>query len=635
MTGHTRFAARLLAFQLSAHAAASGVVAALAPTLLLLDAGLRDELVPVGMVLFVLLGTAIAISTLAVTRPLAGLFRAQDEGAEPESEAVRALQRVPSRLTAAYFLSVGALAAILAMTRSAKADLSTHVALAALVVTIVSGVSLASFTMLRSQVAEVMAEISPKVSEEAFVELRDNARSTSLVAARVALSVATPAALVAVGAVLLVYAHSRAAAADARVKCALAIARATLEPVEGERLGFEAVRLAAEQHGYALSLSDEPQEGVRAVFDERGEITVRAPLPGAGAREGQGEGATQLSVLVRFDAGEPGAGLSLVFAVAGLGIGFALMLGSRLGSALSHDVEVARLQIEAMGARDVLRGLRVRKKATFRPVRAMTDAIERLGSIFREFAFAQEDAIVAKRRVEQTRGLFLASMSHDLKAPLNAVLGFAELVKRQPLTDGQQESLAIIEQRGRELLHLVRTILDASRADAGALDVTLEEARVEDLVTTAVMDARELEGSRIVAEVQPELPRITADGARVAQALTLVLLSAARLGSKGVRLRASSPTDGRVRVDVESQGLASALTPEEREALFRAFEHAESARNMGSLGLGLSLARAILRAHGGELEAQSSGEFATLFRLELPVVACPPRESIPSARWGR
>ena len=246
MTGHTRFAARLLAFQLSAHVAASGVVAALAPTLLLLDAGLRDELVPVGMVLFVLLGTAIAISTLAVTRPLAGLFRAQDEGAEPESEAVRALQRVPSRLTAAYFLSVGALTSIFAVTRSAKADFSTHVALAALVVTIVSGVSLASFTMLRSQVAEVMAEISPTVSEEAFVELRDNARSTSLVAARVALSVATPAALVAVGAVLLVYAHSRAAAADARVKCALALARATLEPVEGERLGFEAVRHAAE-----------------------------------------------------------------------------------------------------------------------------------------------------------------------------------------------------------------------------------------------------------------------------------------------------------------------------------------------------------------------------------------------------
>ncbi len=627
MTGHTRFAARLLAFQLSAHVAASGVVAALAPTLLLLDAGLRDELVPVGMVLFVLLGTAVAISALALTRPLAGLFRAQDEGTEPESEAVRALQRVPSRLTAAYFLCVSALASILAVTRSAKADLSTHVALAALVVTIVSGVSLASYTMLRSQVAEVMAEISPKVSEEAFVELRDDARSTSLVAARVALSVATPAALVAVGAVLLVYAHSRAAAADARVKCALALARATLEPVEGERLGFEAVRQAAEQHGYALALSDEPQEGVRAVSDQRGEITVRAPLVVANA--------SAQSVVVRFDAGEPGAGLSLVFAVAGLGIGFALMLGSRLGSALSHDVEVARLQVEAMGARDVLRGLRMRKKATFRPVRAMTDAIERLGTIFREFAFAQEDAIVAKRRVEQTRGLFLASMSHDLKAPLNAVLGFAELVKRQPLTDGQRESLAIIEQRGRELLHLVRTILDASRADAGALDLTIEEARVEDLVSAAVADARELEGSRIVAELQPDLPRVTADGARVAQALTLVLLSAARLGSKGVRLRALSLTEGRVRVDVESQGLASALTPEEREALFRAFEHAESARNMGSLGLGLSLARAILRAHGGELEAQSSGEFATLFRLELPVVACPPRESIPSARWVR
>ncbi len=623
MTGHTRFAAKLFLFQLAAHLATSGVVAALAPTLLLLDAGLRDELVPVGLVLFVLLGTAIAVATLAVTRPLAALFRAQDAALAPEPEAVKTLQRVPARLTAAYFVCVGVLAALLALTRSAKADLSTHIALAALVVTIVSGVSLASFTMLRSQVAEVMAEISPRVSEEAFSEVRE-APWRSLVAARVALSVAAPAGLVAVGAVLLVYAHSRAATADARVKSALSFTRATLEPIEGEPLPFDAIARAAAEHGYALALSDEAVTEVRAQGDERGEITVRAPF------------GKDRSLVVRFVAGEPGAGLSLVFAVAAFGIGFALALGSRLGSALSHDVEVARLQIEAMGARDLLRGLRVRKKAMFRPVRAMTDAIEKLGSIFREFAFAQEHAIVAKRRVEQTRGLFLASMSHDLKAPLNAVLGFAELVKRQPLSDGQRESLAIIEQRGRELLHLVRTILDASRADAGALELSPEEVRVEDLVTNAVVDARELEGARIVAEVQPELPRVTADPARIAQAITLVVLVAARLGNRGVGVRAASSAAGRIRVDVETQGSALApVSPEEREALFLAFEHAESARNMGSLGLGLSLARAILRGHGGELSIESSDDSGTLFRLDLPVVLSAPRESAPSSRWVR
>ena len=90
------------------------------------------------------------------------------------------------------------------------------------------------------------------------------------------------------------------------------------------------------------------------------------------------------------------------------------------------------------------------------------------------------------------RGLFLASMSHDLKAPLNAILGFAGLVSRGPLTDGQRESVAIIEQRGLELLYLIDTILDAARVEAGELTVSPERTRVGDVVMPAVLDAREL-----------------------------------------------------------------------------------------------------------------------------------------------
>ena len=83
-------------------------------------------------------------------------------------------------------------------------------------------------------------------------------------------------------------------------------------------------------------------------------------------------------------------------------------------------------------------------------------------------------------------------MSHDLKAPLNAILGFAELVSRGPLSDGQRESVTIIEQRGRELLHLVDTILDAARVEAGALTVSPEWTHAGDVVMQAILGAREL-----------------------------------------------------------------------------------------------------------------------------------------------
>ena len=73
-------------------------------------------------------------------------------------------------------------------------------------------------------------------------------------------------------------------------------------------------------------------------------------------------------------------------------------------------------------------------------------------------------------------------MSHELKAPLNAVLGFAAILEQGPLTDGQRESVGIIEQRGRELQYLIETILDTARAAAGELSLELEHTSVEALV---------------------------------------------------------------------------------------------------------------------------------------------------------
>ena len=220
------------------------------------------------------------------------------------------------------------------------------------------------------------------------------------------------------------------------------------------------------------------------------------------------------------------------------------------------------------------------------------------------------------------RGLLLASMSHDLKAPLNAVLGFAELVGRNPLAAAQRESLAIVEQRGRELLVLIDTILDSARVEAGELEVSPEPTHVGDVVMSSVLEARDLAvGSevQISGEVQPGIPALFVDGTRIVQALTAVVMTAVRFSDKGiVPVRGTLPEPGdRLRIEVETHGEGLPMT--EREKIFDAFKSAESARRHGGLGLGLQLARSIVEIHAGTIEVDSTPRGGMIFRVWLPL----------------
>jgi signal transduction histidine kinase len=309
--------------------------------------------------------------------------------------------------------------------------------------------------------------------------------------------------------------------------------------------------------------------------------------------------------------------------IATLAIAIAWTFGLRIGSAFADDVAFATRAIEAIGVADVLRGEHIRGDARFGSVAALIAAADELGGVFREFAHAQRRAIAARASTERTRGLFLASMSHDLKGPLNAILGFAQLVSRNTLTPGQAESLSIIEQRGKELLVLIQTILDSGRAEARALRVAPEWTMIGDLVMSAVLEARELAtGSNVevAGEIQPGVPRLFVDPARIIQALTAIISSAVRFTEKGVvRVRATLPAQSdSLRIDVEAEGRTAPSA--EREKVFEAFKDADRARRHGSLGLGLSLARSILEIHGGIIQAKMTPG-GCVFHIHLPTSA--------------
>lgn len=294
---------------------------------------------------------------------------------------------------------------------------------------------------------------------------------------------------------------------------------------------------------------------------------------------------------------------------------------------LTADVRaLAVLDIEAMAATST--AMRVR----FRTAEA-TDLAGALESVAERFSGLTDREENARRAVEEAQRLktqFMASMSHDLRSPLNSVLGFSELLlqSKSTLAPAQRESVEMIMQSGGELLRLLTDILDSARLEAGRLDMRREWTPSVEILTEAVRRGRELVGERgvvIQPELQPGLPPVHVDAHRIVQAVVGLLhhaVSAMERGTVRVRAAVASGPPGpekQVRVQLIDDG--AGLDEEQRERIFDAFrEIAEpSGRRIGGLGLGLSLARSLVRVHGGDVWCESRAGAGTTFTIALPV----------------
>jgi signal transduction histidine kinase len=612
-----RLVARLIALQLAVHAVSFLLTAAFAPRVLLLEPAASSASYVVVLVIGLLCAAFSTAATFVVTRRLRPALRSLAVGsAAVDANDVLSLYAVPARLAiaSAAFALVLALATLVPQLRPQALDTYTDLTLVLLMLTMVSTAALPAYVTMRASMARVLELAPPHVAHEALRSLGRGALGR--VRKRFVAAVAAPVAFVALGASLLVDAHSRTYDRDARLADATDIARAVFEPIEGSsssgtdvdiRGRAEAIEAAAAL-GFRIRI-DTAYDGEVTVRHEEGETQVIVPTSPGGA-------------LVRFGTSRlsPVTGVYALLALVAASL--AGLLGTRIGSAFEADVALATREMRRAGVAEVMRGTIILHEARFANVSALLEAVDSLGGVFREFAGAQQKSIDAREATERMRGLLLASMSHDLKAPLNAVLGFAELVGRNPLTEPQKESLAIIEQRGRELLMLIDTILDSARVEAGELEVSPEPTHVGDVVMSSVLEARDLAVGtdvQIQGEIQPGMPTLLVDGTRIVQALTAVVMTAARFTDKGVvPVRATLPDTGeRLRIEVETSG--EGLPVGEREKIFDAFKSAESARRHGGLGLGLQLARSILEIHGGTIEVDNTDRGGMVFRIWLPV----------------
>ncbi|MDQ0726261.1 ATP-binding protein [Microbacterium sp. W4I20] len=227
--------------------------------------------------------------------------------------------------------------------------------------------------------------------------------------------------------------------------------------------------------------------------------------------------------------------------------------------------------------------------------------------------------------VARMKDEFVGMISHELRTPLSAIIGFLDLLQHdpgQPLTADQQEFVGIIERNAQRLLNLVGDLLFTAQVESGRFPLDRSDTDLAELVRSAVASAgphAQREGITLTAEV-PEAPLgLLVDAGRMGQALDNLLSNAIKFTPRGGNVTARLRTvDGGVELSVRDTGVG--IPEDEQKMLFTRFFRASTAtRNaVPGVGLGLTITRAIVLAHGGTMDVSSEEGVGTEFRFVLP-----------------
>jgi signal transduction histidine kinase len=245
-------------------------------------------------------------------------------------------------------------------------------------------------------------------------------------------------------------------------------------------------------------------------------------------------------------------------------------------------------------------------------VQHLVEAVDRLIERIGQATVAKYVAIERAKEGDRLKSQFLANMSHDLRSPLNSILGFSELLLRGidgELTPEQREIVQTIHDSGRELLQQIDDILDAAKLEARRLDLHPEPTPPANLISRAIKAARERQRGAIEyeTEVAPGLRPAFVDPFRAVQALANILSFAGERMSAGtlrITIREGRVAEGpRIYVQVHTP-----VRPATAEQLARARRGFYRIPGHRGLGLGLPLAGAILELSGGSLGIEDLGE---------------------------
>ena len=246
---------------------------------------------------------------------------------------------------------------------------------------------------------------------------------------------------------------------------------------------------------------------------------------------------------------------------------------------------------------------------------------------------AKHEAELANHLKDQ----FLATVSHELRAPLHAVLGWAEMLRTGTLDDSRrQRALEAVYANARRQAGLIDDLLDVSRIVSGKMQVTRTAVDLRSVVRAAletIQPAAEARGIHVHSDIDASIDTVFGDAARLQQILSNLLTNAVKFTPESGAVRLTIRRTGHaaeIIVSDNGRGIAADFLP----WVFEPFRQADGSttRAHGGLGLGLAIVKHLVEAHGGTVEAYSAGEgHGATFTVRLPLVTAYAEEDDASA----
>ncbi len=266
----------------------------------------------------------------------------------------------------------------------------------------------------------------------------------------------------------------------------------------------------------------------------------------------------------------------------------------------------------------------VAAQARARQVALHRDALEALRTANVELRRKRAEAEAA----DEAKSAFLAAMSHEMRTPLNGVLGMAQLLREGRLDPEQREHLQILHGSARLLLTVIDDLLDVSKLDAGQVELDPVPFRVRAWAREGVEllrpRAREA-GLDLELVVSDRVPRaVEADDVRLRQVLLNLVGNAVKFTERGrvvVRIDGTLQPGGRVALLIEVEDTGIGIPEDALEVIFDRFTQAESdtTRRFGGTGLGLAIVKGLVEAMGGRVGVESTVGVGSRFWVAVTV----------------
>jgi two-component system sensor histidine kinase ChiS len=245
--------------------------------------------------------------------------------------------------------------------------------------------------------------------------------------------------------------------------------------------------------------------------------------------------------------------------------------------------------------------------------------------LLQAYAIELETKNAALQKLDQLKDEFLANTSHELKTPLNGIIGIAESLidgATGKLSEKTIFNLSLIVSSGRRLTSLVNDLLDFSRLKHKKIDLKIKPIGMREITDVVLTLSRPLIGSKklqLINKIDSNIPSVDADENRVQQILYNLVGNAIKFTESGTVEVSAAGVNNELEITVADTGIG--IQADKLDRIFESFEQADGSisREYGGAGLGLAVTKELVQLHGGNIRVESTPGIGSRFTFSLPI----------------